>query len=104
MEDIYGEKHNNQILHKLFRKSEIAWGLSDTSKAIGPMIDLIFISQFIGIDGVTVMGYVAPLILLMDFIGNNVANGSKIKAAPFIGAGNFVDANRIFSTAVIMGG
>lgn len=68
------------------------------------MIDLIFISQFIGINGVTVMGYVAPLIMLLGFIGTNVANGARVKTAPFLGAGNLPEANRIFSNAVILGG
>ena len=104
MENLYGEKVKNKILSRLFTKAEIAWGLSDISRSIGPMIDLIFISQFIGINGVTVMGYVAPLIMLLGFIGTNVANGARVKTAPFLGAGNLPEANRIFSNAVILGG
>ncbi len=41
MQDIYGEKVENKILSKLFRKAELSWALSDISKSIGPMIDLI---------------------------------------------------------------
>ena len=104
MENLYGEKVKNKILSRFFTKAEIAWGLSDISRSIGPMIDLIFISQFIGIDGVTVMGYVAPLIMLLGFIGTNVANGARVKTAPSLGAGNLPEANRIFSNAVILGG
>ena len=104
MEDIYGTKVKNRILSKLFIKAEFAWVLSDISQMIGPMIDLIFISQFIGINGVTVMGYISPLIMLLSFIGTNVANGSKIKTAPFLGSGDLVESNRIFSNSVILGG
>ena len=104
MEDLYGTKTNNKILNTLFRKAEISWALSDISKSIGPMIDLFFISQFIGINGVTVMGYVTPLIMLLGLIGTDIANGAKIKTAPFLGAGNLDGANRIFSNAVILGG
>ena len=104
MENLYGEKVKNKILSRLFTKAEISWGLSDISRSIGPMIDLVFISQFIGINGVTVMGYVAPLIMLLGFIGTNVANGARVKTAPFLGAGNLPEANRIFSNAIILGG
>ena len=104
MENLYGEKVKNKILSRLFTKAEIAWGLSDTSESIGPMIDLIFISQFIGPDGVTVMGYVAPLIMLISLIGNSISNGARIKTAPFLGSGNLVETNRIFSNAAIWGG
>lgn len=104
MEDLYGTKTRNKILNKLFRKAEISWALSDISKSIGPMIDLFFISQFIGINGVTVMGYVTPLIMLLGLIGTDIANGAKIKTAPFLGAGNLDGANRIFSNALILGG
>ncbi|MBQ7151712.1 MAG: hypothetical protein IJR94_05590, partial [Synergistaceae bacterium] len=74
------------------------------SKSIGPMIDLVFISQFIGISGVTVMGYVAPLIILLSFIGSSVSNGARVKTAPSLGSGNLTEANQIFSNAVILGG
>ena len=104
MKDLYGEKAKNKILHTLFRKAEIAWALSDLSKSIGPMIDLIFISQFIGINGVTVMSYIAPLIILLGLIGTSVSNGARIKTAPFLGAGDIAEANSIFSNAVILGG
>ena len=104
MKDLYGEKVKNKILSRLFTKAEIAWGLSDISKSIGPMIDLFFISQFVGINGVTVMGYVAPLIILLGFIGTCVSNGARVKTAPFLGVGNLVETNRVFSNAVILGG
>ncbi|MBQ7559256.1 MAG: hypothetical protein IJT20_03310 [Synergistaceae bacterium] len=68
------------------------------------MIDLIFISQFIGVSGVTVMGYVAPLIISLGFIGSGISNGARIKTAPFLGAGDIAEANEIFSNAVILGG
>ena len=103
MQNLYGENTKNKILSRLFTKAEIAWGLSDISKSIGPMIDLIFISQFIGINGVTVMGYVAPLIILLGLIGTSVSNGARVKTAPFLGSGDIVEANRIFSNAVIFG-
>ena len=104
MKDLYGEEAKNKILHRLFLKAEISWALSDLSKSIGPMIDLVFISQFIGINGVTVMGYVAPLIILLTFIGTSVSNGARVKTALFLGAGNLTEANQIFSNAVILGG
>lgn len=104
MENIYDDKVKNKMLSRLFRKAETAWAVSDTSESIGPMIDLVFISQFIGLDGVTVMGYAAPLIMLANLIGNSIANGARIKAAPFLGSGNLVETNRIFSNAVILGG
>ena len=57
METLYGEKTQNRILRRLFRRGEISYALSDLSKAIGPIIDLAFISQYIGADGVTAVSY-----------------------------------------------
>ncbi len=85
-------------------RAEISWAISDISKSIGPIIDLIFISQFIGINGVTVTGYVTPLIMLMSLIGISISDGAQVKTARALGAGDLIEANRIFSNAVILGG
>ena len=53
----------NRIIRQLFEKAEVSYTLSDISKAIGPVIDLVFIALFIGTDGVTVVGCVSPLIV-----------------------------------------
>ena len=95
---------DNKIIRRLFYKSEISWGVSDFSKAIGPMIDLVFVSQFIGIDGVTVLGFMSPLIMFFELIGSAVANGARNKVSAMIGAGKLDDANRVFSNSLLMGG
>lgn len=56
----------SRIILQLFRKAEVSYTLSDISKAIGPVIDLVFIALFIGTDGVTVVGYVSPLIVFLN--------------------------------------
>lgn len=104
METIYNMKKDNKIIRRLFYKSELSWGVSDFSKAIGPMIDLVFVSQFIGIDGVTVLGFMAPLIMFFELIGSAVANGARNKVSSMIGAGKLNDANRVFSNSLMMGG
>ena len=68
MEKVYGDKTNDRILHRLFRKAELSYAVSDFSKAIGPIVDLMFISLFIGTAGVTVIGYTSPLLMLLGFI------------------------------------
>ena len=93
---------DNKIIRRLFYKSEISWGVSDFS--IGPMIDLVFVSQFIGIDGVTVLGFMSPLIMFFELIGSAVANGARNKVSAMIGAGKLADANRVFSNSLLMGG
>lgn len=98
------QQNNNAILHKLFRKSELSWAFSDTSKAAGPIVDLMFISLFIGASGVTVMGYISPLIMLLGFIGMCIGNGSRNKVSAMLGAGNIEEANKVFSASVVMGG
>ena len=37
---VYNDKTENKIVRRLFVKSEVSWGVSDFSKAIGPIIDL----------------------------------------------------------------
>ena len=104
MEMIYGGKAENKIIRRLFHKSELSWGVSDFSKAIGPIIDLVFVSHFIGVDGVTVLGFMSPLIMFFELIGSAVANGARNKVSSMIGAGKLDDANRVFSDSLIMSG
>ena len=87
METVYNGKTENKIIRRLFLKSEVSWGISDFSKAIGPIIDLFFVSRFIGIDGVTVLGYMSPLIMFFELLGSTVANGARNKVSHLIGAG-----------------
>ncbi len=98
------ENTDNRITRKLFRKAEASYTVSDISKAIGPIIDLMFISQFIGPDGVTVIGYVAPLVMLFELIGTDISSGTRNKVSALIGAGEMEEASRAFSCSVIMGG
>ena len=104
MDNSFADNRENKIIHKLFRKAEISYTVSDISKAVGPIIDLVFISQFIGTNGVTVMGYVAPLIMLFEMIGTAVSNGSRSKFSALVGAGELDGASSVFSVAVIAGG
>ena len=85
METAFAKTADNRIIQKLFRKAEISYTVSDVSKAIGPMIDLMFISQFIGPDGVSVIGYVAPLIMAFELIGTAISSGARNKAFTLIG-------------------
>ena len=91
------------IIKRLFRNAEISYSLCDLSKCIGPVIDLVFIGKFIGTEGVTVIGYVAPLIIVMELIGSTIGNGAKAKVSHAIGAGDVEEAEEIFSSAVIFG-
>ena len=93
----------NKILLCAFQNAEISYAVTDVSKGAGPVIDLLFVSQFIGPDGVTVIGYTAPLIMFMELIGSAVANGARVKAGPLIGAGNREASNLCFSTALFFG-
>ncbi len=104
MKNGFAESAGNRILHKLFRKAEISYTVSDLSKAIGPMIDLLFISRFIGPDGVTVIGYVDPLIMLFELNGTAISSGARNKVSALIGAGDLEEANRAFSGSVLLGG
>ena len=104
MKEIYEAQTGNKILHKLFRKAELSYTVSDLSKAIGPIIDLMFISLFIGIAGVTVMGYVSPLIMLFELIGTDISSGARNKVSNLLGAGKLEEASSTFSASVILGG
>lgn len=103
MYKLFGTGSGNKILHQLFRKTELSFAVSDLSKAIGPIVDLAFISLFIGSAGVTVMGYIGPLILMFELIGTNIASGSRNKVSTLIGEGKLDEANTVFSSAVILG-
>ena len=94
----------NRILHRLFRKAELSYAVSHLSKAIAPIIDMVFVSQFIGVAGVTVMGYVGPLILLFELIGILIGTGTRTKTAELMGRGILEEANKAFSSSLIFGG
>ena len=100
----FTENDNYGIIRKLFRKAEISYTVSDLSKAIGPIVDLMFISQFIGPDGVAVIGYVAPLIMLFELIGTAISSGARNKVSKLIGSGDLNDASQAFSNSLLMGG
>ena len=104
MGKIYDAQTDNVILHRLFRKAELSYAVSDLSKAIGPIIDLMFISLFIGTAGVTVMGYVSPLIMLFELIGTDISSGARNKVSNLLGAGKLDEASSAFSASVILGG
>ena len=103
MENIIGTKEQNRILLQLFQKAEKSYTVSDIAKALGPMIDLIFISQFIGINGVTVISYIGPLIMLFELFGTAISSGARNKVSSLIGAGKMEEANQAFSGSIIMG-
>lgn len=93
----------NKILRKLFRKGEFSYAFSDISKAIGPMVDLIFVSAFFGPMGVSVVGYVGPLIMFYELIGTGISSGARNRVSSLIGAGRLEEANQVYSSSVILG-
>ena len=104
MEQVKRAENNDVILRRLFRKAEFSCAVSDLSKAIGPIIDLMFISLFIGTSGVTVMGYVAPLVMLFAIAGTCLSIGARNKVSPLLGAGKINEANFAFTASVLLGG
>ena len=94
----------DKILHQLFRKGEASYAVSDVSKAIAPLVDLLFVSLFIGASGVTVMCYVSPMFMLFAIVGMCISNGARNKVSVLLGEGNIDEANRVFSASIIMGG
>ena len=94
---------DNRILQRAFRKSEVSYAVTDIAKAAGPVIDLLFIGRYIGVDGITVIGYTAPLILFMELIGSTIANGARVKVGPLVGAGKAEESNRCFSASLLSG-
>lgn len=95
---------NHKMLHSLLRKSEMSHAVSDLTKSIGPIIDMLFISQFIGADGVAAVGYVSPLIVMLELIGSGIASGARAKISPLLGSGKLDDASHLFSGSLIIGG
>ncbi|MBQ4431941.1 MAG: hypothetical protein IJP89_10510 [Synergistaceae bacterium] len=77
----------DKILHRLFRKGEASYAVSDVSKAIAPLVDLLFVSLFIGASGVTVMCYVSPMFMLFALVGLCISNGARNKVSVLLGEG-----------------
>ena len=93
----------DKILHRLFRKGEASYAVSDVSKAIAPLVDLLFVSLFIGASGVTVMCYVSPMFMLFALVGLCISNGARNKVSVLLGEGSIDEVNRVFSASIIMG-
>ena len=45
--------------------------------------------------GVTVIGYVGPLIMLYELVGTGISSGTRNKVSSLIGAGRLDEANRV---------
>ena len=103
MERFDGGKTDNRILSRLFIKAEGAYIASDGLRAIGSIVNLTFVSLYTGVGGVTAMGYIAPLILIFEMIGSNLNTGSRNKVFESIGKGDLEEADRAFSTSLILG-
>ena len=97
------KKDENVILRNLFKKGVYSYAFSDISKAIGPMVDLAFVSMFFGPMGVTVIGYVGPLIMFYELVGTGISSGARNKVSSLIGAGQLDEANKVYSSSVILG-
>ena len=97
-------KSGSRILYRLFRRAELSYSVSHLSKAVGPIIDMAFVSQFLGVGGVTVLGYMGPLILMFELIGICIGTGTRTKAAALMGEGRLEEANKAFSSSLISGG
>ena len=93
----------DKILKKLFLKGEASYAFSDLSKAIGPMVDLLFVSAFFGPAGVTVIGYTSPLIMLYELVGTGISSGARNRVSSLVGAGRLKEANQVYCTSVILG-
>ena len=104
MENVYGGQTGNVILTRLFRKAELSWAVFAFSGAVSPIVDLMFISLFIGSEGVTVMGYVSPLIMLSALVGSYIICGARNEVSTLLGAGKIDEANSVFSASVFLGG
>ncbi|MCR5330653.1 MAG: hypothetical protein K6E62_05645 [Lachnospiraceae bacterium] len=67
------------------------------------MVDLAFVSLFFGPIGVTVIGYVGPLITLYELVGTGISSGARNRVSSLIGAGRLEEANQVYSSSVILG-
>lgn len=97
------DRSKYKMLHRLFLKSEFSFAVSDLSLATGSMADLFFVSMYLGVNGITALGYAAPIVQIFGFIGTTVGNGSKAKVSSLLGAGNREEGNKVFSTSVGIG-
>ena len=96
--------NSNKILHHMFGRAELSYSISHLSKSFGPIVDMVFVGLFIGIDGVTVMSYAGPIFLMFELIGICIGTGTRTKGASLIGEGHMEDANKAFSSSLISGG
>lgn len=96
-------KSEDKILGRMFRRGEESYAFSDLSKAVGPMVDLLFVSSFFGPDGVTVVGYVSPLIMLYELVGTGISSGARNRVSSLVGAGRLKEANQVYCTSVLLG-
>ena len=82
-----------------FRASLINLLLSELTSTIGPLVDGIIISAFLGESGVKEFGIITPLLLAYNALGSVFAVGTVTLCTRLVGKGKTKDAREAFSVA-----
>ena len=82
-----------------FRASLINLLLSELTSTIGPLVDGIIISAFLGESGVKEFGIINPLLIAYNALGSVFAVGTVTLCTRLVGKGKTKDARETFSVA-----
>ena len=82
-----------------FRASLINLLLSELTSTIGPLVDGIIISAFLGESGVKEFGIINPLLIAYNALGSVFAVGTVTLCTRLVGKGKTKDARKAFSVA-----
>ncbi len=82
----------------------LLWGIiSSMSVTICTIIDAVLIGNFVGSNGLAIVGIATPVFMLFAFLGTTVAVGANVLIGRALGAGDRQEANQLMGKQLFVG-
>ncbi len=80
------------------------WGvISSLSVTLCTIIDTVLIGNFVGSNGLAIVGIATPVFMLLAFLGNTVAVGANVLIGRALGEGDRQEANQLMGKQLFIG-
>ena len=102
MSSIAAGNENDKLIARIFRRSMIPVTLSRMIMFMGPALNGIIISRFLGTDSLAAYGLYVPFMYFVLMISQVFASGVQSACAISLGAGKIDDARRYYSSSMAL--
>jgi len=98
MNDSLRTKNLSKVYMSLFPIQALAAGLP----AINALLDSLIIGNFIGTVGLAIVGFISPLLMLVNAIAGTVSSGSQLMCGQAVGHADNRKINGIYTVSILM--